>query len=86
MSGRVVYSKKYFRIYRVRNTYIVHNTLKQFSSGHTHIDNYNTAKYILNLVLHSSIPQKKISNYLLQSIIRISKDEPYIEKIKEMMR
>lgn len=86
MSGRIIYSKRHFNIYKLgRNDYIVHNTHKQFKYGHTHINNYNTAKYILNLTLYSSIPQKKISNYLLNSIVRISKDEPYINKIKKLM-
>lgn len=34
---QVVYSKKYLKIYRVDNTndYIIHNTKKDFKSGHT---------------------------------------------------
>lgn len=87
MGGRIVYSKKNMRIYRINpNAFIVHNENKDFKSGHTHINNYNTAKYILNLVYHSSIPQKKISNYLLESIIRLSTDKYYIEQIKQLMR
>lgn len=84
---QVVYSKKYFKIYRVDNTndYIIHNTKKDFKSGHTHIRNYGTAKYILNLAFHKSIPKKHINNYLLNSIIRISLDESYIAKIRELV-
>ena len=84
---QVVYSKKHFKIYRVVNTndYIIYNTKKEFKSGHTHIRNYGTAKYILNLAFHKSIPKKHINNYLLNSIIRISLDASYISKIRELM-
>lgn len=87
MEGRIVYAKKNMRIYRIRpNTFIVHNGNKDFKDGHTHINNYNTAKYVLNLAYYSSIPQKKISNYLLESVIRLSTDKCYIKRIKQLMR
>lgn len=86
MNGKTIYSKKGFKIYKVDNGFIVHNIKKQFTTGHTHINNYNTAKYILNLAFHSSIPQKKTCNYLLESLIRISTDKLYIEQIESLMR
>ena len=58
---------------------------KDFSIGHTHINNFNTAKFLVDLALHKSLPKKKITNYLLDSLIRISTDSSYICKI-EMMK
>jgi len=60
----VIYRKKNYNIYKVGNGYIVHNTNKPFKTGHTHISNYNTAKTILNLSFHRSIPHH-LNKYLL---------------------
>ena len=84
--GSIVFSKKHFRIIKEGDGFIVYNMNKPFKHGHTHIGNYNTAKYILNLAYYSSIPQKRTSNYLLESIIRISNDTDYIKHIQELMR
>lgn len=77
---------KYINIYSNMNEgYIVHNTRKKFHEGHTHINNFNTAKYIAYLVLYKRIPKNKhLSLYLIESIIRVSDDNNYINKIKEI--
>lgn len=77
---------KYYNIYSDKNGhYIIHNTRKEFSKGHTHIDNYKTAKYITYLSLYKKIPKgKRLSNYLLDSIIRISTDKNYIKEIEKI--
>lgn len=80
----VIYRKKNYNIYRVGNGFIVHNTDKPFKSGHTHISNYNAAKTIINFSYHKSIPNH-LSKYLLQSIIRISTDEKYINRIQDLL-
>lgn len=81
-----IYCKKNYKIYKIKNgAFIVHNTKKDFKTGHTHINNYNTAKYIIDMSIHNLIPNRHLSKYLLGSIIRISDDESYIEKIKEIM-
>ena len=75
---------KHFNIYSDKQgTYIVHNTRKEFSNGHTHINNYNTAKYIAYLALYKKMPKKgHLSSYLIQSLIRISDDNTYINKMR----
>lgn len=80
----VIYRKKNYNIYRVGNGYIVHNINKPFKTGHTHISNYNTAKTILNFSFHKSVPHH-LNKYLLQSIIRISTDISYIDKIRDLL-
>lgn len=78
-----IYKNKQYCIYsNGRDAYIVHNKNKDFEIGHTHIANYHTAKYIINLSLHNTIPNKNIGNYLLESLIRISDNDDYVQKIK----
>ena len=81
-----ILSIKYMNIYSDgHNHFIVHNTLKKFSQGHTHIDNFNTAKYIAYLSLYKKIPKKKhLSIYLIDSIIRLSTDSNYIDEMKKL--
>lgn len=80
-----VYKIKNFDIYSNKNgAFIVYNTNKPFEKGHTHINNYHTAKYIANLAVHQSLPKKNISKYLIQSLIRISSDKNYIKKLNMM--
>lgn len=78
-----IYKKKSYVIFRVRDGYIVHNKSKMFSKGHTHITNFDTAKYLINLSIRKTIP-KHLSDYLLESLIRISGDEVYSKKIQAM--
>lgn len=80
-----IYKKKYFNLYSNQEGYIIHNTHKEFQKGHTHINNYNTAKFLINLALYKTVPDKNMSNYLYQSLIRISSDQAYINKIRKRM-
>lgn len=80
-----IYKKKYFNLYSNQEGYIIHNTHKDFQKGHTHINNYNTAKFLINLALYKTIPDKNMSKYLYQSLIRISSDQTYINKIRKRM-
>lgn len=78
-----IMNMRYFNIYSDNNNhYIVHNTRKKFSDGHTHIDNFKTAKYITYLALYKKLPKNHhLSIYLIDSIIRISTDIEYIDKM-----
>lgn len=71
-----IYQNRQFKIYKTLEGYIVHNSHKPFEQGHTHILNFNTAKYIVYLSVHKVIP-KRLNNYLLVSLIRISEDSNY---------
>lgn len=80
-----VYKKKQFVIYSdLDGNYIVHNTNKEFAQGHTHLKNYKTAKFIVDLAFHKSLPKKKLNTYLYNSIIRISNDNMYKNNIRRM--
>lgn len=77
---------RYFNIYsNIDGGYIVHNLRKPFDSGHTHINSYKTSKYVAYMALYKKVPKRKISAYLIQSIIRISTDKDYIRTLEEIL-
>lgn len=80
-----IYKRKEFQIYSNNVEYIIYNRKKKFEEGHTHIRNYNTAKFLINLAIHKTIPNKKLNKYLYTSLIRITDDKNYKEKIKKEM-
>lgn len=83
--GKQVYSNREYKIYEVgKNNYIVHNSHKPFQEGHTHIHKFSTAKYLTKLAIHKLIPDH-LSEYLLVSLIRLSKDTKYIEAVKKVL-
>jgi len=79
-----VYKKKNYNIYAFDNEYVVHNINTNFKDGHTHIKNFKTAKFIIDLAIHKSIPHH-LNPYLLESLRRISDDEEYKNKIQELL-
>lgn len=81
--GQQVYNNRYMKIYKSKNGYIVHNSRKPFEEGHTHINKFTTAKYITKLVIKSEVPEH-LSNYLIESLIRLSGDKKYKNKLKQM--
>lgn len=80
-----IYKKGDFNIYQFDNEYVVHNTKKEFKVGHTHIKNFKTAKFIIDLCIHKSIPHH-LNLYLLGSLVRLSNDEEYKRKIRELIK
>ena len=79
-----VYKKAYFNVYSDYNgEYIIHNTKKEFQNGHTHIREFGTAKYLVNLALHRSLPNRRLK-YFIESLIRISNDADYRDKLKHL--
>lgn len=76
-----IYRKKNFRIYDAGREYIVHNTNMNFSEHHSHINNYKTCKFVIDLCIHKSVPDH-LSDYLLVSLIRLTDDKKYKRKIE----
>jgi hypothetical protein len=52
--------------------------------AHTHIRNFNTAKYLIELSINKKSPYD-LPKYLIISLIRINKDMEYIKKLKEVL-
>lgn len=81
-----IYKKANFTIYSDYNgSCIIHNTNKEFSQGHTHIREFSTAKYLINLALHKSLPNRNLK-YFIESLIRISTDDKYIDKLMNLSK
>lgn len=79
-----VYKKQNYNIYQSDNDYIIHNTKKEFSEGHTHINNFKTAKYLINLCIHKTIPDRKYE-YFIVSLARITDDNSYRSKLLKIL-
>ena len=80
------YTKKNFKIFysKENNNYVVYNLKKQWETGHTHIDKYEQALYLVDCVIKGKIP-KRVNKYFLVSLKRLAKDEKYIEKIQNVI-
>lgn len=81
MSGRKIYSKREYSIYKVSTGFIVHNTKKRFQEGHTHCNNYYKAKSLIHLAINKKVPNKA-NKWEIESLIRITKDKKYLERLK----
>ncbi len=82
-TSKVVYRKKEFIILSVSNGFIVHNKRKRFEEGHTHCSNFNYAKSIIDLSIRKKMP-RKANRWLIQSLIRVSVDNKYIEELESL--
>lgn len=84
----LVFTKGEFTVLKkVRNgkhSFIVINTKKGFDNGHTHLNNYKQALYIIDCVKGKKIPTS-FSKYLLISLVRLSADKNYIIKVEELI-
>lgn len=84
-----VYENKDFIILgeggKQKDSFVLYNKHKVFKDGHTHIRNYGTAKWVMELYQQRKIPYKLKSLYLLQSLVRISADEEYSSKVQNLI-
>lgn len=82
-----VYENKEFIILRGNSShgysYVLYNKEKPFKIGHTHINNYNTTRWIMKIYQQRKLPDKIKSLYLLKSLLRISNDEKYSVKVQQ---
>ena len=85
---KIVYRRKQFIILEVKDSkrkgYIIHNTNKPFSEGHTHLKSLDMAKVIINNVITGKVPKTK-NEYLLISHIRIAEEKRYINSIEKLI-
>ena len=80
-----IYHKRNFNIYSVNGKeFIVHNSDLCFRDHHTHINKFSTAKYLINISLYKAIP-KRLSNYLIISLIRLTDDNEYKIKLYNLL-
>ncbi|WP_234121729.1 hypothetical protein [Clostridium hydrogenum] len=79
-----VYQKNQYKIYRVGNGFIVHNSNYDFVSKHTHIKSFKQAKNLIYFVTNKKVP-RWVSFYYLESLIRISDDKNYIKRVNKLI-
>ncbi len=83
--GNQIYQKGDFVILAVKNGYIVHNMKKHFDFGHTHLTKYKSAKSLIFLARFKKMP-RKAGAYFLESLIRVSTDYEYINKLTSELK
>lgn len=82
---RIIYGKYGYSIYKSTECGIIaHNTGKEFANGHTHVNNVKTAKYLIDMCHYKRIP-RHLSIYLLVSLLRLSDDGEYQNKISALI-
>lgn len=79
--ARKVYQRKSYVIYQAKGGYIVHNLNKKFENGHTHVRSFHKAKSLIDLCVRKKLPDTP-RNWEIESLIRISNDDMYINKLK----
>lgn len=72
-----------FRIYHTDDGYILHN-YKIDGFRHTHLKNYKTCLYLIELSDKKKCPND-LKKYLLVSLLRINDDEIYCKKINNVI-
>lgn len=76
-----VFTKDNFNVCSSHGMYVVINTNKEFENGHTHINTYKQACYLVDCAIKHKIP-KRCNTYFLVSLKRISTDKHFIEKLE----
>lgn len=80
-----VYRKAEYNVYKERKgTYVIHNTKKKFSEGHTHTNGLKTSKYLIDLCIYKSIPNTKCKRFFI-SLTRITDDDKYKKKLIDVL-
>ena len=71
-----------YRIEQTENGFRI--TLDDGSDKHTHIKSKGFCKKLIDYVIEKKIPTR-VSNYVLESCIRLSTDENYTRKLTELL-
>ena len=81
--NRVILYRHEFRIIKINSSYILYNSNKPFSNGHTHLQKFNSCISIIKLIERKGIPKNR-SKYFIESILRVSDDRKYNEKLEDL--
>lgn len=80
MGMNQIYKKENFIVIPVNNNFIIINKNKVFKDGHTHVNRIDIAKLLIDLAIKKELPK---NSYFAESLIRISQDINYIDKLKK---
>jgi len=78
------YSENGFILFQCGDGFIVYNTAKPFSQGHSHLRGFKPCKDAIFFVTHGKIP-KRTNFYYLRTLQRLSNDEKYIDEIEGLI-
>jgi len=79
-----IYSKEGFIIFPVKIGYVIHNTAKEFESGHTHLKSLEACKCAIDLCIYKKVPRSN-SIYFLTSLLRIANDKKYVAELEHLI-
>lgn len=80
--GVVRYSKYGYIIFRSATGWIAYNTAKQFKKGHTHLNNFHSAKDAIRFCYECRVPMKADVYYLI-SLQRLTTNNEYFNKLQQ---
>lgn len=83
-NNRVVYRRKEFIIITASGGFVVINKDKGFDKGHTHCNNFQYAKSLIDLSVRKRVPNKP-NKYLIESLKRINKDKKYLMDLERVL-
>ena len=79
-----VYQRNEYIILKMKRGYVVYNTNKHFSEGHTHIRSFSMAKTLIDNCIKKKRP-KSSNVYIITSHIRVSDDDKYISMLVDLL-
>ena len=83
-ANNCIFRRGRFIIFQVGHEYIAVNQDKVFKHGHTHVQSFKQAEYLVNMSIRKKVPNH-LSPYLLTSLVRLSNDELYTEKLEALI-
>lgn len=87
--GKIVYNHNQYYIQEVysgkQKGYILANRNKNFADGHSHLNNFRAAKYVLFLAEKQKLPND-LDSYRMMSLYRILEDGPFREKVLQLIQ
>lgn len=87
--GTIIYNHNQYYIQEVysrnKKGYILANSNKEFSEGHSHLNNFKAAKYIIFLAEKQKLPND-LDSYRMSSLYRILEDGPFREKVFNLIQ
>lgn len=83
-NSKVVYRRKNFIILSTGSGFVVHNKDYKFDDAHTHTNNFNYAKSLIDLSIRKKLPNRP-NRRTIESLIRINRDRKYIAELERVL-
>ncbi len=80
----VRYRKKEFILFRTVTGWVAYNTRKPFKKGHTHLNNFHSAKDAIRFSIERRVP-KNATEYYLISLQRLTDDIEYYNRLQDKL-